>query len=161
MGVIDDVLRDNQEYARSFQHMFLSHKPARQLAVVACMDARIPMEAMGLRVGDAHIIRNAGGLITEDALRSLIISHHLLGTREFMIINHTECGMMSFREEELRHRLEAQFGTETIAPAHFLAFTNLEKNVQRQMQKVRTHPWIPAEVIIRGFVYDVQTGVLN
>jgi carbonic anhydrase len=125
------------------------------------MDARIPMEALGLKPGDAHIIRNAGGLVTEDALRSLIISHHLLGTQEFMIINHTECGMMTFHEEDLRHRLEAQFGTDCISPAHFLCFTDLERTVQRQMQKVRSHPWIPPEVVVRGFVYDVRTGLLR
>lgn len=162
MSVIDQVLQANQEYAQTFQHAHLHHKPARHLAILACMDARITVEGtLGLNPGDAHIIRNAGGIATEDALRSLIVSHHMLETREIMVINHTECGMMSFRDEDLRHRLEEKSGIETIVPVHFHTFTNLEKNVRRQMQKIRTHPWIPAEVVVRGFIYDVRTGLLN
>jgi carbonic anhydrase len=162
MSVIDEILESNREYARSFTQWYLHHKPAKRVAILACMDARITVEkALGLSPGDAHIIRNAGGIATEDALRSLIVSHHMLGTREIMIINHTECGMMSFRDEELRHRLEEMSGTETIVPVHFHTFTDLEKNVRRQMQRVTNHPWIPAEVNVRGFVYDVRTGLLT
>jgi carbonic anhydrase len=162
MSVIDQVLEANREYAREFQNAHLHHKPARHLAILACMDARISVEhTLGLKPGDAHIIRNAGGIATEDALRSLIVSHHMLETREIMVINHTECGMMSFRDEDLRHRLEEHTGIETIVPVHFHTFTDLEKNVRRQMQRIRTHPWIPPEVVVRGFVYDVKTGLLN
>lgn len=162
MGVIDEVLRANQRYAESFALGDLATPPSRKLAVVACMDARITVEELlGLRTGEAHIIRNAGGVVTEDALRSLIISHHLLGTQEFMIINHTDCGMLTFRDEELRQKLESGTGTATVAPAHFHAFENLETNVRRQMQRVRSHPWIPETISLRGFVYDVKTGRLN
>lgn len=162
MGVIDEVLQANERYAQSFALGDLAMPPSRKLAVVACMDARITVEELlGLRTGEAHIIRNAGGIVTEDALRSLIISHHLLGTQEFMIINHTDCGMLTFRDEELRQKLEAATGTATVAPAHFHAFEDLEANVRRQMQRVRSHPWIPDTILLRGFVYDVKTGRLN
>src|SRR6266550_1483232 len=107
MSVIDDVLRANSGYARAFNLGHLPLPPARKLAVVACMDARLTIQPMlGLKTGEAHIIRNAGGIITEDALRSLIISHYLLGTQEFMIINHTDCGMLTFKDAELQERLQ-------------------------------------------------------
>ena len=111
--------------------------------------------------GDAHIIRNAGGIATEDALRSLLISHHLLGTQEFLIINHTDCGMLTFKDEDLRHRLEKQTGTAVFAPVHFHTFTDLENNVRRQIENVRSHPWIPKQIPVRGFIYDVKTGKLR
>ena len=140
----------------------LSLPPARKLAVVACMDARlIVSQILGLKAGDAHIIRNAGGIVTEDALRSLIISHHLLGTQEFIIINHTDCGMLTFKDEELRAKLQKQTGTAVVSPHAFHAFTNLEENVRQQIQKVGSHPWVPKNVSVRGFVYDVRTGRLK
>src|SRR3990170_1330035 len=106
MGVTEEVLKANEDYARDFALGHLPIPPARKLAVVACMDARLTVEqVLGLKTGDAHIIRNAGGIVTEDALRSLLISHYLLGTREFAIINHTDCGMLTFKDEELRTRL--------------------------------------------------------
>ncbi len=116
---------------------------------------------LGLKTGDAHIIRNAGGIVTEDALRSLIISHHLLGTQEFMVINHTDCGMLTFKDEELRQKLQQQTGTVTVAPVYFHAFSDVEENVRQQVQKVKSHPWIPKHIPIRGFVYDVKTGRLT
>src|SRR4029077_20079781 len=122
------------------QNFTLGHlplPPARKLAVVACMDARLMVDQiLGLQTGDAHIIRNAGGIITEDALRSLILSHHLLGTQEFMIINHTDCGMLTFKDDELRDRLQRESGTATVAPSSFHTFPDLEDNVREQIQKV-------------------------
>jgi carbonic anhydrase len=162
MSVTDEVLKANEAYARNFNLGHLSLPPARKLAVVACMDARlIVSQILGLKAGDAHIIRNAGGIVTEDALRSLIISHQLLGTQEFIIINHTDCGMLTFKDGDLRSTLQKQSGTAAVAPAAFHAFSNLEENVHQQIQKVRSHPWVPKHVSVRGFVYDVKTGRLQ
>jgi carbonic anhydrase len=162
MSVIDEVLKANEAYARQFTLGQLSMPPTRKLAIVACMDARMTVEQMlGLHTGDAHLIRNAGGIVTEDALRSLVISHHLLGTQEFMILNHTDCGMLTFRDEELRTKLQHATGTATVAPVHFYAFQDLAENVRQQIQKVTSHPWIPAHIPVRGFIYDVKTGKLN
>jgi carbonic anhydrase len=162
MSVIDEVLKANEAYGSQFTLGHLSMPPARKLAIVACMDARMTVEQMlGLHTGDAHIIRNAGGIVTEDALRSLLISHHLLGTQELMIINHTDCGMLTFRDEELRAKLQQATGTATVAPVHFYAFRDLAENVRQQIQKVRSHPWIPRHILVRGFIYDVKTGKLN
>ena len=162
MSVSDEVLKANETYAQSFGLGHLALPPARKLAVVACMDARlIVSQILGLKAGDAHIIRNAGGIVTEDALRSLIISHHLLGTQEFIIINHTDCGMLTFKDEDLRLKLHQQTGTAAVSPASFHAFTNLEENVRQQTQKIRSHPWVPNHISVRGFVYDVKTGRLK
>ena len=162
MSVIAETLEANNNYADKFTLGDLPIPPGRKLAVVACMDARLTIEdILGLKTGEAHIIRNAGGIVTEDALRSLIISHHLLGTREMMIINHTDCGMMTFQEQELRAKLQEQTGTATVAPACFHSFGDLEENVRQQIQKVKSHPWIPGDIPVRGFVFDVKTGKLN
>jgi len=162
MSVIDEAIRANEIYYRTFTAGLLSVHPARKLAVVTCMDARLDLfQILGLQPGDAHVIRNAGGIVTEDALRSLLISHHLLDTQEFMIINHTDCGMLTFRDEEFRTRLQRAFGTATVAPSCFYAFTDLEDNVREQVQKVRAHPWFPADIVVRGFLYDVRTGRLT
>ena len=162
MSVIDEVFEANRIYAQHFTLGQLPLPPARKLAVVACMDARLTVErVLGLKTGDAHVIRNAGGIVTEDALRSLLISHYLLGTEEFMIINHTDCGMLTFKDEDLRARLEAQWETAAVVPAHFYAFSEPEQNVREQIQKVRSHPWVADDIPVRGFVYDVKTGRLN
>jgi carbonic anhydrase len=126
------------------------------------MDCRVHVsELLGLKLGEAHIIRNAGGIVTEDVLRSLIISYHIGGTREIMIINNTKCGMLTFRDEELEQRLQKETGEVPVVPSRFLAFTDLEENVRQQIHKVRSHPWIPKSVSVRGFVYDVDTGHLS
>jgi carbonic anhydrase len=162
MSVIDQALRANEAHAANFRTANLPMPPARKLAVVACMDARLDVaQALGLSPGDAHVIRNAGGIVTEDALRSLIISHYLLGTQEFMIINHTDCGMLTFRDSELHDRLRQSTGTSAVGPAAFHSFSNVEQNVREQIQKVRSHPWIPRGIAVRGFVYDVNTGRLS
>jgi carbonic anhydrase len=118
-------------------------------------------ELLDLRLGEAHIIRNAGGIVTEDVLRSLIISHHIGGTREIMIINNTKCGMLTFTDKELEERLQKETGKVPVVPSRFLAFTDLEENVRQQIRKVRSHPWIPENVLARGFIYDVDTGHLS
>jgi len=162
MSIIDQFLENNQKYAEQFTLGHLPMPPARKLAVLACMDARLTVEQfLGLKTGDAHIIRNAGGIASEDALRSLIISHHLLGTEEFIIVNHTDCGMLTFRDHELLAKLEKQSGGAFVAPVHFHAFSDVEENVRRQIQRVRNHPFIPRHIPVRGFVYDVKTGRLS
>lgn len=162
MAVIEEVLTANQSYARSFSLGHLPMPPARKLAVVACMDARLTVEQMlGLKTGDAHIIRNAGGIVTEDVVRSLVISHHLLGTEEFVIINHTDCGMLTFKDEQLLAKLEEQTGTSAVEPSHFRAFSDVRDNVRQQIKRVLAHPWIPERIPVRGFVYDVKTGRLE
>ena len=126
------------------------------------MDARLTVEqALGLKTGDAHIIRNAGGIVTEDALRSLIISHYLLGTQEFMVINHTDCGMLTFKDEDLKKQLQEKTQTTAAIPEAFHAFSDLEKNVKEQVEKIKSHPWMPKDVTVRGFVYDVREGKLH
>jgi carbonic anhydrase len=162
MSVTEEVLHANQTFAEEFQLGHLPMPPARKLAIVACMDARLTVEpALGLKTGDAHIIRNAGGIVTEDAIRSLVISHHLLGTQEFIIINHTDCGMLTFKDSELRSQLQKKTGNTATSPAEFHAFSDVEQNVRTQISKVKSHPWIPKDIPVRGFVYDVKTGKLN
>ncbi len=162
MSVIDEVLKANENYARDFKLSHLPMPPARKLAIVACMDARLTVEQLlGLKTGDAHIIRNAGGILTEEALASLLISHYLLGTREFMFIHHTDCGMLTFKDDEFAARLRRTTGTAAVAPTRFHAFTNLQEDVRQQIEKARAHPWIPKDIPIRGFVYDVKSGRLT
>jgi carbonic anhydrase len=163
MTAIDEVLEANQRYAEGFTQGGLPGRPpSRKLAVVACMDCRLHVaKLLDLELGAAHIIRNAGGIVTEDVLRSLIISHHIGGTQEFMIINNTKCGMLTFKDEELAARLQQKTGKAPVAPARFYAFTDLEENVRQQIRKVRSHPWIPEGIPVRGFIYDVDTGRLS
>lgn len=160
MSAKDDLLRENQRFARRFDLQRLPARPVRKLAVVTCMDARLPVERLlGLKPGEAHIIRNAGGIVTEDAIRSLLVSHYLLGTEEFLIINHSDCRMMTFKDEELSARLQRRTCKQIAITFH--AFSDLEDNVRRQVQKLKAHPWIPRTVRVRGFVYDVSTGLLQ
>jgi carbonic anhydrase len=162
MGVIDEVLKANDSFAAQYKLGKLPMPPARKLAVLACMDARIdPAQVLGLKIGDVHVIRNAGGIATDEAIGSLIISHHLLGTQEFMVINHTDCGMLTFKDEELLERLRMETGASPAGPKAFHAFSNIEENVRRQVQAIRAHPWIPKQIPVRGFVYDVATGRLR
>ena len=161
MTVIDDVLAANEIYSRTHELRKLSPRPERNLAVLTCMDTRLSIRTLGLRTGDAHVIRNAGGIVTEDVLRSLVVSHYLLDTQEIMVINHTDCGLMLTSEQDLRTRIQNRAGTAAVAPAFFYAFQNIEENVQHQLQKLRTHPWIPDSVAVRGFVYDVINGRLR
>jgi len=162
MSSIDDAIKADESYSRGFDLGNLTMPPARKLAIVACMDARLTIEPMlGLKTGDAHIIRNAGGIVTEDVVRSLIISEQLLGTQEVMVINHTDCGMLTFKDDDLRTRLVNSTGKLAVVPARFYAFSDLEQNVREQVLKLRTHPWIPQQITVRGFVYDVKSGRLK
>jgi carbonic anhydrase len=160
MSVIDEVLAANEIYSRKHELRKLTPRPARKLAVLTCMDTRLSIRTLGLKTGDAHIIRNAGGIVTDDTLRSLLVSHYLLGTEEFMVINHTDCGLMNTSEQDLRTRIQNRIGAAAIPSGYFYAFQNLEENVRQQLQKLSTHPWIPKTVAIRGFIYEVATGHL-
>src|SRR5437588_1408806 len=126
MSVIDEVLEANEIYARSHARRALTPRPQRKLAILTCMDTRLSIRTLGLETGDAHIIRNAGGIVTDDTLRSLVISHYLLGTEEFMVINHTDCGLMHTSEQDLRSRIHNRTGTAAIAPAFFYTFQDIE-----------------------------------
>jgi carbonic anhydrase len=135
--------------------------PAKKLAILTCMDARIDIhEVLGLREGDAHVIRNAGGIATDDALRSFIISTELLGTREFLVINHSDCGMLTFQDAELQTHLRDTTGVDA-GDIAFHAFTDLKQNVQEQVRKVRASPFISKDIPVSGFIFDVKTGQLE
>lgn len=163
MSAIETVLEANWRYAEQFDQGGLPGRPTRKrLAVVTCMDCRVhPAELLSLELADAHVIRNAGGIVTEDVLRSLIVSCHIAGTREVMIINNTKCGMLTFTDEQLATRLQQETGKTPVAPARFFAFTDLTVNVREQMRKLASHPWIPEDLVVRGFIYDVDTGRLS
>ena len=153
------VLDENGRYAAQFDRSRLPLPPGRKLAVLACMDARLTVEdVLGLRSGEAHIIRNAGGLATDDAIRSLVISQHLLGTEEFIVIEHTGCGMLTFQDEPVRRDIAARTGTDVELP--LLAFPDLEANLRAQIDRIRAHPWV-RDVPIHGLVYEVETGRLR
>jgi carbonic anhydrase len=161
MGIYEENLAANQQYADKFTLGHLPMPPARKLAIVACMDARLTVEQfLGLKTGDAHIIRNAGGLVTEDALRSLIISSHLLGTRSYYVIQHTDCGMLTFTDEKLREKLKTETGHDA-SHLHFHSFSDVEKSVKEQLQTIRSNPFLPRDIDLHGFVYDVRAGKLH
>jgi len=150
------LLAANGRFVEGFDGADLPSAPARRLAVLACMDARLPVErALGLRIGDAHIIRNAGGLATDDAIRSLVISQHLLGTAEVVVVEHTGCGMLTFEEGPIRSRIAHDQGAVVDLP--LLPFADLEENVREQVRRIRAHPWIK-DVPVHGAVYEVETG---
>ncbi len=162
MSVADELLQANQQFVKNFNLGDLAVQPRRRLAVLACMDSRILFErCLGLRPGDAHMIRNAGGIATDDALRSLIVSHHLLDTQEFIIINHTDCGLLRVKEYELRAHLTSKMNAIASEPSNFYGFDDLEANLRQQVIRVKSHPWIPKHIPVRGFVYDVKTGRLT
>lgn len=162
MSAIDETLRANHLYSLTFSQKHLPRAPQRKLAVLCCMDCRIDVETiLGLRPGDAHILRNAGAIVTEDVIRSLIISHELLGTEEIMIIGHTGCGMTGFQDNDLKARLRAKTGKAAVAPQSFGAFSSVEESVREQMQKAAEHPWLVEIGQVRGFVYNVESGLLQ
>jgi len=161
MGIYQETLQSNENYAKEFKLGHLPMPPGRKLAIVACMDARLTVEQfLGLSTGDAHIIRNAGGLITDDAVRSLVISTQLLGTRTIYVIQHTDCGMLTFRDQELRDRLARETGKDA-SHIHFQSFTDVEASVARQIQRIREIPFLPKDIDVHGFVYDVRSGKLQ
>jgi len=161
MSLIDHIQAHNDRYQAFFDRSKLALPPARHWAILACMDARITVEeAAGLLTGDAHIIRNAGGLVTEDAIRSFIISAHLLGTNEFAIIEHTGCGMLTFEDEPVRKLIAEKTGADTAA-LRLSPFRDLELNLATQVATLAGSPIIPSGIPVTGFVYEVETGRLR
>src|SRR5690242_15850454 len=160
MSVTDDLLRNNQSYAGSFKKGDLPLPPAKHVAVVACMDARLDVhKILGLQEGDAHVIRNAGGAVTDDTIRSLAISQRLLGTKEIILIHHTDCGMLTFKDDDLKKQIEKETG---LRPAFALeAFADLDDDVKQSIARIKASPFVPNKSSVRGFVYDVRTGRLN
>ena len=162
---LKNLLEANSQYAAGFEEGSLPMPPARKLAIVACMDARLePLAFLGLRLGDAHVIRNAGGRVTEDALRSLVISERLLGTDAILVIHHTDCGMLTFTDDQLRDRVRDDLGHEAHAVAtgmSFLPFADLEASVRDDLATLAASPLIPQEIPISGLIYDVNTGRLQ
>jgi carbonic anhydrase len=157
--VADELLANNARYAKSFAGP-LPMPPAKRLAVIACMDARLDVyRILGLREGDAHVIRNAGGVVTDDEIRSLAISQRLLGTEEIILIHHTDCGMLTFTDDEFKTAVQDDTGIKPEwAPE---AFSDVEGDVRQSIARIRANPFIPHKDAIRGFVFDVATGELN
>ena len=161
MPVVDEFLAANERYAAGFDKGDLPLPPARRVAVLVCMDARIdPAKALGLAEGDAHVIRNAGGRASDDALRSLAISHELLGTREVVVVHHTDCGMLTFTNDQIRQRLRDRLGADA-SGIDFLPFGDLDQSVRDDVATIRSSPLVPDEVAVSGFVYDVRSGRLR
>ena len=158
MVEIDQILMSNEKYSNDFKYATLSSSPVRKLTVLACMDTRINVEnVLGLNVGEAHIIRNAGGIATDDAIRSLIISHELLGTKEFIVLNHTDCGLLKFTDNDLQKQLTDKYNTDA-SEVEFHSFPNLEQNVRDQVKKIKSTPFFSPDISVFGFIYDVKTG---
>jgi carbonic anhydrase len=160
MSNTDDLIANNAAYVASFDKADLPLPPARKVAVVACMDARLNVYgALGLTEGDAHVIRNAGGVVTDDEIRSLAISQRLLGTEEIILIHHTDCGMLTFSDDDFKASIEADTG---IKPEWAVeAFGDLEADVRQSIARIKASPFIPRKDAIRGFVYEVETGKLR
>lgn len=159
MSVTDELLAANAEYAATFDGP-LPLPPARRVAVVACMDARLDVHrVLGLAEGDAHVIRNAGGAVTDDVIRSLAISQRLLGTREIVLIHHTDCGMLTFTNDALRSQLRERFDGQS-TDLDFLPFSDVEQSVRDDVAAIRDHSFIPDDIPVSGFIYDVTTGKL-
>jgi carbonic anhydrase len=160
MSVTEELLRNNAIYAESFEKGDLPLPPARGVAVVACMDARLDVhKILGLEEGDAHVIRNAGGVITDDEIRSLTIYQRLLDTREIILIHHTDCGMLTFSDDELKAQIHEEVGMKP----HFSmeSFSDLEEDVRQSMARIKASPFIPHKESVRGFIYEVETGRLR
>jgi carbonic anhydrase len=160
MTVTDELLRNNARYAEGFDKGDLPLPPAKGMAVVACMDARLHVsKILGLEEGDAHIIRNAGGVVTDDEVRSLAISQRLLGTREIILIHHTDCGMLTFKDDEFRHQIQEETGVRPGWAAE--AFSDLDEDVRQNIARIKVSPFIPHKDSVRGFIYEVETGKLR
>ena len=158
MAECDVMQAANEVYAESFDDGELPMPPGRRLAIVTCMDARLdPAKFLGLGVGDAHVIRNAGGLVTDDAVRSLVISHWLLGTEEVAVLAHTDCGMLTFSNDDLRSKLHQEAGTDA-SEVDFKPFPDLEESVRKSVQTIRESPLLPDSLDVSGWVYDVRSG---
>ncbi len=160
MTATDTFLNANERYAEEFEKGGRPMPPAKKVAVVACMDARIETGGLlGLDEGDAHVIRNAGGVVTDDVIRSLAISQRLLGTEEIVLIHHTDCGMLTFKDDEVKADIEKETG---LRPGFALeAFSDLEADVRQSIRRIQASPFVPKKDQVRGFIYDVDTGKLN
>ena len=160
MSVTDELLANHERYAASFHKGDLPMPPAKKVAVVACMDARLMLSGvLGLQEGDAHVIRNAGGVVTDDAIRSLAISQRLLGTEEIILVHHTDCGMLTFRDDDFRRSIQEDTGIKPHWAAE--AFDDLDEDVRHSIARIKASPFIPHKDAIRGFVYEVETGKLR
>jgi carbonic anhydrase len=160
MSVVQEFQKANDAYASSFSKGNLPMPPARHVAVLTCMDARLdPARFLGLEEGDAHVIRNAGGRASEDAIRSLAISQQLLGTNEVVVIHHTDCGMLTFSNEDLRKKLKQELNADA-EHVDFLPFKDLEQSVRDDVATIRNSPFIPKNIEVSGFIYDVRSGKL-
>jgi carbonic anhydrase len=160
MSQTDELLRNAKEYAAAFDKRELPLPPAKKVAVVACMDARIvPSRLLGIHEGDAHVIRNAGGVITEDEIRSLAISQRLLGTEEIILIHHTDCGMLTFTDEDFKQAIQEDTGIRPAWAAE--TFSDLDDDVRQSIARIKASPFIPRKDSVRGFVYDVDEGTLR
>lgn len=160
MSAIDEVLEKNAAFAAAYKDLDPPRPPRKKLAVIACMDSRLDIYRMlGAEEGDLHVIRNAGGVVTEDTIRSLIISQRIGGTREIMVIHNTECGMLSFRDDELKKQVSTETGHEP--PFAFHSFADLEEQVRQDVARIRESPLLMQKDDVRGFVYDVRTGRLT
>src|SRR5437773_1133957 len=160
MSVIDELVGNSTSYRDSFESGDLPLPPAKHVAIVACMDARLnPYGLLGLNEGDAHVIRNAGGVITDDEIRSLAISQRLLGTEEIILIHHTDCGMLTFSDDDFRNDLQKEIGIKPEWAAE--AFQDLEEDVRQSIARIKASPFIPRKDAVRGFIYDVSTGALD
>src|SRR3954467_10344269 len=160
MTVTDELLKNSEAYAADFTKGDLPLPPARKVAVVAGMDARlIPTKVLGLEEGDAHVIRNAGGVVTADEIRSLAISQRLLGTKEIVLIHHTDCGMLTFTDDEFRAQVQADTGIKPEWATE--AFSDLDEDVRQSIARIKASPFIPRKDSVRGFVYEVETGKLR
>jgi carbonic anhydrase len=160
MSATDSLLQNNESYAASFDKGDLPMPPGRKVAVLACMDARLdPARALGLEEGDAHVIRNAGGVVSDDAIRSLAISQRKLGTEEIVLIHHTDCGMLTFNDDEFAEELESETGSRPGWRAH--AFTDLEGDLRASIERIKNDPFVPNTDNVRGFVYEVESGSLR
>lgn len=160
MSVTNQLLEANSDYAAAFNQGDLPMPPGKHVAVVACMDARLDVYAiLGLGLGEAHVIRNAGGVVSDDAIRSLVISQRLLGTKEIVLIHHTDCGMLTFRDDDVKEQIAAEVGTRP--PFALEAFGDLEADVRQSIARLHASPYLVEKGRIRGFVYDVTTGILD
>jgi carbonic anhydrase len=160
MSVIDELVANNEAYAASFDLAELPMPPGKKVAIVACMDARLNVYGMlGLSEGDAHVIRNAGGVVTDDGIRSLAISQRLLGTEEIILIHHTDCGMLTFTDDAFKASVEEDTGIKPAWAAE--AFADLDADVRQSIARIQASPFIPRKDAIRGFVYEVETGRLR
>ena len=160
MSTTDSLLRNNDKHSSAFQKGNLPMPPAKKLAVVACMDARLDVhKILGLDEGDAHVIRNAGGVVTDDAIRSLTISQRLLGTNEIILIHHTDCGMLTFKDDDFKASIEQDTGIRPAWAAE--AFGDLDGDVRQSIARIKASPFIPRKDAVRGFVYEVETGRLR